>query len=381
MHPQSLSLYIHIPFCVKKCRYCDFYSVPFQAENATRLVEALGKEWYLAKSEFSLGDAEIGTIFIGGGTPTMLPEALWESLDRNLFGTLKLSKSVEWSIECNPDSFTEDLARLWLSMGVTRLTFGIQSLDDRELEFLGRPHSAAQALTVLESPFLSRFKSIGADLMYGLPGQNVTSFTRTLNWVLSSPSVSHLSAYELTINPHTPIGRHVSIIPFPSEEAVLDMAHALYDICTEHGLQRYEISNFSRPGHRCRHNVAYWDHSPYLGLGPAAHSYINGRRFANTGDVRRYSESIGRGIRPIEFTEAIDRDNLTSEMIFLRLRTTDGLDEGDFETRTGSVFNSGLRMQVLDELTEADLMTHSGRRWSLTSAGMFVADAVARKLV
>jgi oxygen-independent coproporphyrinogen-3 oxidase len=378
----SISLYIHIPFCVKKCRYCDFYSVPYQEESASSFVRALVAEWQIVKKELGLDGAEIRTIFIGGGTPTMLTPRHWEFLDKYLFKTLRLPQDVEWSIECNPDSFDEDLARLWLSRGVTRLTFGIQSLEDRELEFLGRPHSAAKALAVLDSPVLSRFKSIGADLMYGLPGQTAASFERTLTAILSRPCVSHLSAYELTVNPHTPIGRHVSIIPFPSEETVLDMSRALYESCEAHSFERYEISNFSRVGHRCRHNEAYWDHSPYIGLGPSAHSFINGRRFANTGDVRHYIASIRQDRRrPIKFTETIDRDNLAAEMIFLRLRTTDGLAEDLFETQTGQTFYGGGRIPVLDELIKENMMTRTDRRWQLTTKGMFVADAIAKKLV
>jgi oxygen-independent coproporphyrinogen III oxidase len=381
MKSESLSLYIHIPFCVKKCRYCDFYSVPYQAESANRLVNSLGLEWKLAEKELKLDNPEVTTIFIGGGTPSMLSVRHWKELNRNLFGTLRISRECEWTIECNPDSFTEEIARLWLSMGVSRLTFGIQSLIDHELGFLGRPHSASQALGVLRSPILSKFKSIGADLMYGIPGQTVGSFEESIRTVLSCPVVSHLSAYELIINPHTPLGRHVSKIPFPSEETVLAMAQALYGLGTAKGFERYEISNFSKKGHRCRHNEAYWSHCPYLGLGPAAHSYIAPQRFANTGDVSRYIAGVDGGKRPLEFVETIGTENLISEIIFLRLRTADGLDEDDFLERTGRAFHSAARAPILDDLIKGNMIVRDQQRWRLTEQGMFVADAVAKKLV
>jgi oxygen-independent coproporphyrinogen-3 oxidase len=381
MKPESLAIYIHIPFCVRKCRYCDFYSVPYQAESATRLVSALVREWKLAEKELSLGNAEVSTIFIGGGTPTMLSAKHWEDLDRNLFKTLRISSECEWSIECNPDSFTEEMARQWLSMGVSRLTFGIQSLIDRELGFLGRPHSASHALAVLKSPILSKFKSIGADLMYGIPGQTVGSFEKSIEGVLSNPVVRHLSAYELAINPHTPIGRHVSKIPFPPEDAAMAMAQTLYAQCRASGFERYEISNFSKKGYRCRHNEAYWNHSPYVGLGPAAHSYIAPQRFANTGDLSRYVAGVEGGKRPFEFVETIGTENLISEIIFLRLRTADGLDESDFLKKTGMAFHSGARAPILDDLTKGNMIVCDQQQWRLTEQGMFVADAVAKKLV
>jgi oxygen-independent coproporphyrinogen-3 oxidase len=379
--PKTISLYIHIPFCVRKCRYCDFYSIPYVTDEAEAFITALAVEWEIVKRDLNLDNAIIRTVFFGGGTPSMLSLGQWERISDILMKKLSLSTDCEWTIECNPDSFTEEKASLWQSMGVTRLTFGIQSLDDRELGFLGRRHLSAQALAALESPVLKNFKSIGADLMYGLPGQTVSSFEKSLQGVLSNPVVRHLSAYELTINPHTPIGRHCAKIPFPEEDEVLDMAKMLYGQCGTLGFERYEISNFAKPGHRCRHNEAYWDHSPYIGLGPAAHSYVAPHRFANTRDVSRYISDTGSGKRPLEFTETIDMDNLISEMIFLGLRTSDGLDENEFSSKTGRVFYSGGRATALDELARDDFISYEKPRWSLTEQGMFMADAIAKKLV
>jgi oxygen-independent coproporphyrinogen-3 oxidase len=379
--PKSLSLYAHVPFCVRKCRYCDFYSIPYDNSDAERFVQALAQEWELVKKEFKLDNSEIRTIFFGGGTPSMLSIELWEQINTILIKNLHRATDCEWTIECNPDSFTEDKAEQWLSMGVTRLTFGIQSLDDRELTVLGRPHTAAQALAVLKSPILSAFKSIGIDLMYGLPGQTVDSFEKSLQAALSFPVVSHLSAYELTVNPQTPFGRHASKISFPSEETALAMSQTLYAQSKAMGFERYEISNFGKPGHRCRHNEAYWSHSPYIGLGPAAHSYVPPQRWANVKNISHYLTDIGKSKRPLEFTEIINAGKLASETIFLRLRTLDGLDENVFKAQTGRDFYSSERAVKLDDMIKRGLISRTPPMWSLTGDGMLLADAIAKRLV
>lgn len=375
----NISLYIHIPFCVKKCGYCDFYSVPYDPQVASEFIDALEKEWLFVKKELELEKCQIKTIFFGGGTPSVLSIKQWETINRRLIKQLKLAEDVEWTIECNPESFSAEKAELWHSMGVTRLTFGVQSLNDDELRILGRPHSAEQALLAINTPALRHFNSVGLDLMYGLPSQTTGSFEKTLNAALSAPIVRHLSAYELTICKNTPFGQAKNL-PLPSEEIVYDMATMLFRICREKGFERYEISNFALQGHRCRHNEAYWDHSPYAGLGPAAHSYIHPKRWANEGDVKRYISRVNDNQRPVDFSETIDKDKLVSEMILLRFRTSDGLDEEIFRTTTGKEFYSGERKKTLDEIQKSNLIIYKKPRWVLTEEGMLLADTVIKKL-
>jgi oxygen-independent coproporphyrinogen-3 oxidase len=375
----NISLYIHIPFCVKKCGYCDFYSVPYDPQVASEFIDALEKEWLFVKKELELEKCQIKTIFFGGGTPSVLSIKQWETINRRLIKQLKLAEDVEWTIECNPESFSAEKAELWHSMGVTRLTFGVQSLNDDELRILGRPHSAEQALLAINTPALRHFNSVGLDLMYGLPSQTTGSFEKTLNAALSAPIVRHLSAYELTICKNTPFGQAKNL-PLPSEETVYDMATMLFRICREKGFERYEISNFALQGHRCRHNGAYWDHSPYAGLGPAAHSYIHPKRWANEGDVKRYISRVNDNQRPVDFSETIDKDKLVSEMILLRFRTSDGLDEEIFRTTTGKEFYSGERKKTLDEIQKSNLIIYKKPRWVLTEEGMLLADTVIKKL-
>ncbi|HMD69232.1 MAG TPA: radical SAM family heme chaperone HemW [Chitinivibrionales bacterium] len=376
----DISLYIHIPFCVKKCGYCDFYSIPHDDILADNFVSALAKEWLIVKNDLGLKDPVIKTISFGGGTPSILSITQWQAIQTSLIGQLNVADDVEWTIECNPDSFTQEKTDFWRSIGVSRLTFGIQSLNDNELRYLGRPHTSEQALRALESPALAGFKSIGADLMYGLPHQTIESFRHSLDALFSAQIIRHLSAYELTICKNTPFGK-AKHLPLPDEDRVVAMAHGLFKACREHGFDRYEISNFAKTGHRCRHNETYWNHSPYIGLGPAAHSYVHPKRWANVGDVKRYVALTNEGKRAVDFEETIDTTKLISEMIFLRLRTSDGLDAKKFFDMAGEPFYCGTRKQVLDGLLDDNFITHEGTHWTLTEEGMTIGDEASRRLM
>jgi oxygen-independent coproporphyrinogen-3 oxidase len=216
--------------------------------------------------------------------------------------------------------------------------------------------------------------------MYGLPDQTLGSFEKMLNAALSAPIVRHLSAYELTICKNTPFGKAKNLC-LPDEDVVCNMARLLFRKCRVSGFERYEISNFAKAGNRCRHNEAYWDHSPYVGLGPGAHSYVHPKRWANTGDVKRYIALTNDGKRPLDFEETIDREKLKSEMIFLRLRTSDGLDKEKFRAAIEEEFYSGARKKVLDELLKKKFIIHNNKKWALTEDGMMIGDEIARKLL
>lgn len=375
----NISLYIHVPFCAKKCNYCDFYSVEYNEETADRFVAALYREWELVSSSLGLKNVEIKTIFFGGGTPSILSVKIWDALRKSLVHHLELAPEIEWTIECNPDSFTEEKAELWHKMGVTRLTLGVQSLNDLELRSLGRIYTAQQAIRAMESPILPKFNSIGIDLMYGLPLQTLESFDATLATALSMPVVSHLSAYELTVCKDSPFGR-AKDLALPDEEVIVAMARLLFRKCRESGFTRYEISNFARTGHRCLHNEAYWSHAPYVGLGPGAHSYLHNRRWANTANVSDYIAKLAKNELSIDFEEAIEPAQLASEMILLRLRTSDGLDEDTYVETIGEIFYSSHRRLVLDKALENGWIVHSKPTWALTENGMLLSDAIIRQL-
>jgi oxygen-independent coproporphyrinogen III oxidase len=376
-----LSLYLHIPFCAKKCRYCDFYSMKIDTRLIKRYMESLSREIDLYCDHPAITDSQVRTIFFGGGTPSVLsPEDLATLCDliRSRFA---LAPSVEWTVECNPESFTSDKAEVLLDHGVTRLTFGIQSLDDRELSLLGRIHAAARSVEVLNTPVLDRFRSIGADLIYGIPGQTLASLDRTISGLFDQPVINHISAYELTVADKTSFGRHRARLPLPGDDEMSEMTEHLWNRLAAEGFDRYEVSNFARPGYECRHNAAYWDHQPYLGLGPAAHSYLHPQRWGNVRDVQRCCAMVEAGDLPREFTETLDSQKLSAEMVFLGLRRAKGIDECAFYEKCGRKFKDVVDRQKLEYLTQQGLIMYEKPFWRPTTKGMLRADGMARELL
>jgi len=323
----------------------------------------------------------IDTIYIGGGTPSLLSIDTWGRLDRELFSRIDKTGIKEWSIECNPESFSIDKAQAYSKSGVTRLTFGVQSLNDRELSVCGRIHTSDKALDVLRDERLSTmFNSIGVDIIYGLPGQSINSLDNTLSSILSIPSIKHLSAYELTIVKDTPFGRHDKILPHPDEDTIAEMYEHIGKRCAERGMRQYEVSNYAIAGHESAHNKAYWSRKPYIGLGAAAHSYIRPKRWGNVCDVDKYISSLSSNQRPIEFEEVLTDKEFVEEMLFLGFRNADGIDKRELETLTGHrLCDAGSESETrLREYVDAGLLADTGERLIPTSKGMLFADMMAR---
>lgn len=375
------SLYIHFPFCRKKCWYCDFFSAPFQIELRDIFLNALKQEWAISSKKYNLTHKLISTIYCGGGTPSLLTPRQWSSFCNELVKECTLSDNLEWTIECNPDSFSNGKAKFWIQSGVNRLNIGVQSVIDRELKILGRVHTSEQALSVLNNPVLAEFWSVGVDIMYGIPGQTYKSLQHTLKTILDYSLIKHISAYELTFSEHTPFYRHRQIIPLPSEREIVEMNELILSMVRKRGFEQYEISNYSLPGYESKHNQAYWYHNPYIGLGPSAHSYIHPRRFANTRCINTYFSKIFNGNTPESFTEIIDKEKLSYEIIFLRLRTKKGLDENEFFLKTGSYFNNPSRKNVLDELLQEKYLLYNSPFWYLSEKGILLADAIIKRII
>jgi oxygen-independent coproporphyrinogen-3 oxidase len=375
------SLYLHIPFCTKKCRYCDFYSVDYDASLAERYLLALLKEIDLYKKYLIDNSILLQTIFIGGGTPSVLSSGQLSTLCALLRSSFSIAPDCEWTVECNPESFTGDKASVFLHAGVTRLTFGFQSLDDRQLPVLGRIHSSDLCRRILVDPLLKQFASIGVDLMYGLPGQTTETLMATLREVADSPYVKHISAYELTVADGTPFGRHRSILPLPADETMASMTVQIWDFLAANGFEQYEVSNFAKPGHECRHNIAYWNHEPYLGLGCSAHSFLPPERSANVRDVNHYCEMTEESLFPREFTETIDANKLGMEMIFLGLRRVQGINETAFEENCGMPFTDYVNKKKLATFMGRGLLTYEKPFWKPTRQGLLMADGIVRELL
>jgi oxygen-independent coproporphyrinogen-3 oxidase len=376
-----LSLYLHLPFCAKKCRYCDFYSVKTDERLIARYLTALAREIDLYGDHPMVNGAQVRTVFFGGGTPTVLSSEKLAQLCGLIGSRFPLAPDVEWTVECNPESFTDKKATVLLDCGVTRLTFGVQSLDDRELSLLGRIHAAGRCRDVLNDPILTAFRSIGADIIYGLPGQTLESPNLTIAGLLATPVVTHISAYELTVAETTPFGRHRSMLPLPNDDLLTAMTEHLRQRLEEAGFEQYEVSNFARPGHRCRHNEVYWDHEPYLGLGPAAHSYIHPQRWGNVKDINRYCDMVEAGEMPCEFVETLDTRMLAAEMLLVGFRRADGIDEVQFAEKCGEIIENIVGRQKLDYYQEQGLIRYEKPFWQPTAQGMLMADGMARGLM
>jgi oxygen-independent coproporphyrinogen-3 oxidase len=328
------------------------------------------------------GGAAVDTVYVGGGTPSALSVEQWERLDDRVFSRIGRERVVEWSVECNPESFTIEKAQAYAKSGATRLTFGVQSLNARELSICGRAHGAETAIeAVCGAGASGLFRSIGVDIIYALPGQTANALDSTLSPLLSIESIKHLSAYELTIAEGTPFGRRKSALRLPPEEAVAEMYGLIGTRCAERGMARYEVSNYAAYGFESVHNKAYWSHKPYIGLGASAHSYAHPRRWGNVADVNRYISLISLGKRAIGFEESLSPWELAEEIIFLGLRHAGGIDEDGFEARTGIRLCADGRGERLLGYVDSGLLKRAGRRWVPTPNGMLFADMMARGLL
>jgi oxygen-independent coproporphyrinogen-3 oxidase len=377
---QQFSLYIHIPFCAAKCSYCDFYSRNGTDDEINLYCKALLTELDYCRTAYTLDNFQVSSIFFGGGTPSMLSPDLAELLCNGIRERVTLIDNAEWTFECNPDSFSTTLAETLYSCGVNRLSFGVQSLHNNELHALGRIHSAQQALDILQSDCVSKFKSINADLMYGIPYQTVESFLESLQTVCSVNTINHISVYELTLCENTPFGKMRSSLMLPDDALTDLMTTELIAYLNQNYFEHYEISNFAKSGFRCRHNESYWNHSNYIGLGASAHSFINRTRRANVSDITQYCRSIQEKGTAEDFTEYIDNQKLASEMIFLGLRKSDGINESVYKNSTGQTFVSDNNRPLLDKYIRSGFLTYDAPFWKPTEKGMLFADGMASNL-
>jgi len=366
-------LYIHIPFCIRKCGYCGFFSITDRALIADFLT-ALGSEAALYGPSWGPFD----TLHIGGGTPSLLPgDDLARIIDaaRTLF---TITATAEITVEVNPGDIDREYLRGMRAAGVNRLTIGCQSFDDAVLAFLGRRHTARQAREAVEMARQAGFDNIGIDLIFGFPGQSVAGWQATLAATLTLRP-DHLSCYQLTIEKGTPFAEWCNNgeIALPDDATQTDLFFSTSRILEGNGFVQYEVSNFAR---RCetesRHNKKYWDHTPYLGLGPAAHSFDGRRRSWNVRSVDAYLGELAAGRLPIAASETLTPDQLQMEALFLGFRTRRGINLGAFHRRFGQdlLVEKG---NILKRLGKEGLVEVKGGFLRPTHAGLAVADSLA----
>ena len=364
------SLYIHIPFCIQKCLYCDFFSVPYNESFVKAYTNALCKELYLKKGSAH----KLKTIYIGGGTPSLLPDECFVQIFQCLRDNFNLSTPVEITVEANPGTLRERGIHTMLSLGVNRISIGVQSMNNVELKTLGRIHTEEDALGALELVKKAGITNFSIDLMYGIPGQTIGSWHDTITKALER-SPSHISTYELTLEENTPLFELVKSrqLILPDEELILEMYYHAIDHLTRCGYEHYEISNFALPGFRCVHNLNYWDRGEYIGAGAEAHSFIAGTRLRNMKEIAGYIGRLNKGIIPETESMGITRAEALKEFIFLGLRKTEGISIEIAEKKGLDI--PALCGELLDDHLEVKDNT-----LRLTRKGMVVSNAVIVKL-
>ena len=369
----GMELYLHMPFCVRKCAYCDFLSFPTDQETQNlytrRLredIDAMGKKY---------GDIPVDTIFIGGGTPSVPDSALIVGIMEHVRKAFHVAEGAEISMEANPGTVTREKLTDYRRAGINRLSFGLQSANDRELKLLGRIHTWAE---FLESFHLARecgFTNINIDLMSALPGQTREAWKDTLKRV-TDLNPEHISAYSLIIEDGTPFGEKYGSEEgrklLPDEDSEREMYHETKRFLRDCGYERYEISNYAKPGRACRHNIGYWTGLPYLGLGLGASSYMDGCRFAVNSDMKQYLEE-----KPGMFTdvEKLTKKDMEEEFFYVGLRMTAGVSLPEFERRFG-VSAKDVYPGLMEMFVEEKAAVFQGDRFVLTDYGLDVSNYI-----
>ena len=369
-------LYIHVPFCEKKCAYCNFYSVT-SLNDIPEYVNAVLKELSLYNRDFSFFD----TIYFGGGTPSRLSAAALSDILTHARNTFTIADDAEITAEINPGDADLHFLLSLRQMGVNRLNIGIQSFDKDILRFLDRRHTREQAIHSIEQARAAGFDNIGLDLIYGIPDQSLLSWKGALSQALSFHP-EHLSCYQLSLENDTPLGRRHQNTEFalPDEDEQAELFMMTSDILTGAGYLHYEVSNFARDDRfKSRHNQKYWRHVPYLGIGPAAHSFSGQRRWWNHRSVKQYLLDLREDRRPLEASETLTLSQQRMETSFLGLRTGEGIPLQHFSEQQENM-SPREREKVLDLLVQQGLIVVRDGFLKPTLRGLAVADSLALML-
>jgi len=389
IHPSSLptalvrAIYVHVPFCFHKCHYCDFYSITRQpARRMEQFVDLVLREAALWP-QAGYGIATVGphvcprTVFIGGGTPSLLPMEAMRRLISGLHQRFDMADLAEFTMEANPATVTADYCAMLRDMGVNRLSFGAQSFNTTELATLQRYHRPEDIARTLSLARAAGFHRLNLDLIYAIPGQDLSSWLASLQMAISL-GVNHLSCYGLTYEANTPISvrKQLGQISTVDEAVELKMLHGTCRCLAKAGFVPYEISNYCLHGEECRHNLLYWNGGDYIGLGPAAASHIRGTRWRNPPNLDQWEQAIARDTLPAMDIEHLSPLRRAGELIMLQLRLRDGINYVDFAARTGYQARK-LYAGVIDQLAELRLVAADDRGFRLTERGIDISDTIA----
>ena len=364
-----LELYVHIPFCVRKCQYCDFLSGPSDEETKDRYIEALLKEIRAAEHT---EDYEIVSVFIGGGTPSALKAEAIASIMRTLQEKFFFCEDAEVTIEANPGTVDPEKLTIYRNVGINRLSLGLQSTDAEELKLLGRIHSYEEFLKSYEWAREAGFSNINIDLMFAIPGQTGEAWRQHL-YQVAELNPEHISAYSLIIEEGTPFAEQN--LDLPDEDTEYQMYEDTAEILERYGYRQYEISNYAKQGYMCRHNAGYWQRREYLGFGLGASSLYGGMRFSNTHQMQEYLKESRNPDQIRKDVTVLSRNEQIEEFMFLGLRMTEGISEKKFEenfdVRLMDVYGD-----ILQKYEETGFMEHIETKWRLTRKGIHVSNHI-----
>ncbi|WP_447409596.1 radical SAM family heme chaperone HemW [Clostridium perfringens] len=369
----KISLYIHIPFCAQKCLYCDFPSFARKDHLRKAYIEALNKEIMSLREKHN--NLEINTIFIGGGTPSVLEADELECLLKEV-AKLNMAKDIEYSMECNPGNLIEEKLEVMKKYGVNRISMGLQAKQDNLLKGLGRIHNYK---TFKENFLLAKkvgFNNINVDLMFGLPNQRLNEWEETLREIISLEP-AHISAYSLIIEEGTAFYNlyENDKLKLPTEEEERKMYHLAKKILEENGFNQYEISNYAKEGKECRHNLAYWNMDNWIGVGSAAASYINGKRIKNISSVEGYINSINEKREAVEEIINNSKNDNMEEFMFMGLRKINGIDENEFKNRFSMNIND-VYGEILNKYIDEGLLIRKSGRIFLSEKGIEISNII-----
>lgn len=377
---KKLGLYIHIPYCLKKCHYCDFYSEPTSSGVPDEYLQALFRqieEYGLQTSEYS-----VDTVFIGGGTPSLMDEKQINSLFRQLYRSFKVTTKAEVTIEANPGTVDAKKLKAFRKAGINRLSLGAQSFCSQDLSVCGRVHDVNDNIRAVTDARSVGFDNINLDIMYGLPNQTMAEVVTSLGNAFKL-GVEHISFYGLKLEEGTPFFAMRDELAFPNEDSESEMYFVSRELMAQNGYYQYEISNFSKKNKYCRHNVKYWNSEEYLGIGPAAHSYFAGKRFSFKKDTALFIDSFSD--KPCEDTiidEMIDipRSAHVAEYVMLRFRLSDGVDCEAFSKLFGRDFDKIYYEKIRPYINSGHIM-RTKKGYAFTPQGMYVSNYILSRII
>ena len=374
---KPLGLYIHIPFCKSKCVYCDFYSLPNAEREMNRYTSAVCR--HLTETAPQAAAHLADTVYFGGGTPSYLGPRRLQKILKTVRKHYRIAPDAEVTLEANPDSIGDwRKLRALRKAGVNRISLGVQSADDKELQALGRPHTYAQAVDAVGAVRRAGIRNLSLDLIYGLPGQTLALWQRTLNRA-AALEPEHLSCYGLKVEEGTPLWDRREGLDLPGDDAQADMYLWTVERLAALGYAQYEISNFAKPGFASRHNMKYWTLGEYAGFGPGAHSDLGDVRYAYVRDLDAYCRGIKSGGSILAESERIPPSERDLEYLMLGLRTTQGIAQREFENRFRLSFAP--IEEELKKFLSSGHAVQSGGRWHLTPEGFLVSNQIIGRVL